>query len=357
MSSLPQSAATKSALPARGTPVVYAVGNDGTKGRRHVVEQDRQGELREISEHKRDKILRKGLPYVDAIKEGGDYQEIPLTEKEKYDVIKKSAEVAKMVGGHASLLAGAQPLGADDPLHDTDALPAQRMHITVQLTPRYEFEPDDAPAEPAVATTATTTTTTAPVPKLRPRAGFSNAILSSPLHELHKEVWNAARHLVPVREAYEAFLPEITVKASARQARPLAHYLIDILRAGLTARKLKRISLFGHRNNVLHIECTLFGKLDSESADASEMDADNLGQLESGEKILLTELPSVLDDRLRVHIFLQPCKGARAMWADANETVDYCCQLEEFQQLTDSAVDAALQRFCYKFVCYSLKLA
>ena len=299
----------------KGVPHVL-VDKDATY-RRHVVEED--AAPREFSKTQRRKLETKGFKYHDAIQDGG-YEEQPISEQEKYDATKRAEALAKSMD---------QLKSADD-----EAAPKP-----VERTVRFEPQPPPA----AAAKTATANKS------LFPRELFTN-----PLCELSPEIWRIAQFIPAVREAYIAFLPEIQIKLKERREEPIGNFEIAILRAGLTLRKRTRVALYASELNALCLECTLFGKLDNEGADASEMEAENLGRgVESGEEIPISELPSLIEDRMRVRLFLRPSATSR-LWELPNERAD--ARVLSFATLPEATFVESCRVFNYTFLCYSLKL-
>ena len=312
---------------------------------RHVIEPD--VDASDVSTARRHAIASSAFRYVDPIEAGGGYREIPMTEREKYEVVRRVEDIAKNAGARAS---GDDSTRAADGDYDPEKVEAHRLTIDVRASRDISFlKVGDAAA--AAATTTTTTTT-----------GFPVKVFSDPLHELSPKIWEAAQHLTQIREAYYALLPEVHVLMQRRRLRTLVDVETQIARANLTTRKIERIVLFD-RPNVLHLVTTFHPRLDNAMADAVDDESENLlGTAIAGDDtIALIDLPPLLEDRLCVHILLQPARERAPLWrvdekaAVATPTTTTTC-MNEFEKLDDSQLAAARDRFLYKFVCFFFRL-
>src|SRR5579872_6664557 len=267
---------TSDAVP-RGTPVVYASGS--SEYRRHVVEEDAVKSEYSRASKRRIESSPLGKLYVDAIEVGGDYQEIPLSGAEKHAVIQRAM----------SLVGAAPPRPAAPPQAAAEETPVDDKMILLSRGGNDQY---GRAAEGGEANEL-------------PREFFRN-----PLFEMPADVWRRAKYLKAVDEAYMTLMPEIEVLMRQREFVALDYYVERLQRGGLAVRRTEAVSLYGKR--VLHMETTLFGKLSSEEVDAIELE---LSEQQQAQQIHVDELPSVVEDGLRFHLFLSPSQAP--MFGDA----------------------------------------
>lgn len=325
----PPMATFASDLHPRGTPINYTAADGASSYRRHVVEEDSVAQ--DYSSSRRAKIARAPLSklYVDAIEVGGDYQEIPLTAQEQYGVVQKGAAIVKALAFQEARAAAA----AAPPANDTDEpkISVRPSAVGIEAGGGLASEASGLARETGLASEASMT------------SGLARETMANPLHELPVPFWEAIRHIAMVDQAYKAFLPEIRVLAAEREYRPLEDYLVEIGCAGLSVHKIQRVCLRSARPNLLHVETAFHSKRDP----GEENEDDDAGSAGS-EEISIAELPTVVEERLRLHLLLKPQR--ERMWPPTDEAA------KTFEGALESTFEHERTAFLYCFVCYFFKL-
>lgn len=319
----------KAAAPPKGVP--YRLDDPDAPYKRHVVDADVRAA--DFTNAERQAIETGDFRYHDPISDG-NYQEIETTPQQRYDVAKRAEQMAKIVD--AQLAARMEELSTGARESSANEAAAQRRVRVVQPPPSSQVTIGAHVDAPSVVN------------------HFPRQLFDDPVHCFPREIWGVAQHLINVRRIHTTYISERNIRPKQRVARPFGDYNIQALQAGLTLRTTSRIRLFSSVDNILHLTFTLFGKLDSESADASEMDVDNLGTgVDSGEEVPIDNIPSLLEDRMRVIVLLKPSdKPMPLMAAHSGLTED----MMVFDRLAPDKLHETCTLYSYQFVCFFYKL-